>query len=267
MQIPRTTFVIITLLIISTTNFNSQTKKEVQFSLDTLIKSHESLLNDYKSMKEAWKKQNNFFEHVKTNFFDPTDINTPIDKGIEKFDMINQASISQLEELENINLMIKDSLQYYKNISQELDNENKTYNKILLSSLKKTSFPQSKSELIGTWDLFLNPLQIKGEPYSSGIIGFNSFNNNDSILKHNIYKIEFSEDEIATLYFSNSTTQKSFYSVKDFSKSSPYSITFSKNEDFKLNLHISPLPEGLMVSYEAPVKSDRVYYFYGLMKK
>ena len=141
------------------------------------------------------------------------------------------------------------------------------YNQILLSALSKASFPKSAKDFVGTWDLFLNPVQLSGEPFESGIIGFNTFTSNDSLSLHNVYKIEFTEDELATIYFNGGEIQKSFYSVKDFSNNEPYIIKFSKNDDFKLTMLVSPLASGLMVSYELPLKSDKVYYYYGLMKK
>ena len=170
-------------------------------------------------------------------------------------------------KLEDSLRFFKDSISYFDKVIYNLEQENFSYNKILLSLLKKGSFPKSTPEFIGEWDLFLNPVQIHGEPFESGIVGFNSFAPNDSIMLHSIYKIDFSEDEIATLYFVNGKAQKSFYSISDFSTQSPYSIKFIKNEDFKLTLKVSPLPTGLMVSYEAPLKSDSIYYYYGFMRK
>ena len=256
------------ILLISISAFvSAQTKKEVQFSLDTLKKSHNSLQEDYRAVKAAWKKQNNFFEHVKSTFFLSADINTSIDSGIVKFDKINSALLIKLEKLGKNNKNLKDSLFAISSNIDSLELQNRAYNHILLSSLSHASFPQSTKDFLGTWDLFLNPVQLSGEPYESGIIGFNEFVPNDSIGVHNIYKIEFLEDELATVHFKGGTSQKCFYSVKDFSNNSPYIIKFSKNDDFKMTMLISPLPGGLMVSYEIPVKAKKIYYYYGLMKK
>ncbi len=252
----------------------AQTKKEILFSLDTLKRSHRALQRDFISVKEAWKKHNIFFEHVKSEFFLPIDINTSIDEGVIKFDEISTTIQDEIKNLTKTNASLKDSLklfvdslQYYESIIEEMKNKSMAYNNIILSSLKKASFPQSKSEFVGNWDLFLDLVQLNGEPFESGIVGFNPFTPNDSLSAHNIYKIEFTEDEIATLYFRGGKEQKSFYSVKNFSSNSPYTVQFAKNDEFKLTMLISPLPTGLTISYEVPVKTEKVFYYYGLMKR
>lgn len=264
---PKMYMIIVGLMIASASFLNAQTKKEVQFSLDTLAKSHQNLQQDLTSMKADWKKQNIFFEHVKSSFFDPTDINTSIDDGVSKFDEIHKINLTEFEDLTKANKALSDSFALYKKRSEKLISQNNAFNEILLSSLSRASFPQSVSEFIGTWDLFLNPVQLSGEPFEAGIIAHNPFTPKDSVLTNSLYKIEFAEDEIATLYFKGGKSHKSFYSIKDFSINSPYTIKFSKNEDFKLTMLISPIPSGLMVSYELPHKAESVYYFYGLMKK
>ncbi len=261
-------FIICVILIFGIQSYTAaQSKKEVQFSLDTLIKSNQSLQEDYKTMKEAWKKQNSFFEHVKSTLFDASEINTAIEDGISKFDEINKLSKGELDKLNSESKLIKDSLIKITDRANVLESQNKAYNQILLSALSAASFPKSAKDFVGTWDLFLNPVQLSGEPFESGIIGFNTFTANDSLNLHNVYKIEFTEDELATIYFNGGEIQKSFYSVKDFSDNEPYIIKFSKNDDFKLTMLVSPVASGLMVSYELPLKSDKVYYYYGLMKK
>ena len=260
-------FIIAVLLFTSAVNTNAQTRKEVQFSLDTLIKANNDLKEDFKSVKADWKEQNNFFEHVKSTFFDPADINASIEEGIAKFDEINEASVKKMEELALTNKSLTDSLAFYKNKANELETSYKGFERLLMASLNAASFPQSASELTGNWNLFLNPVQISGEPFKSGLVGFNPFVPKKELVPHNIYRIEFAQDEIATLYFSNGKVQKSFFTINGFSSNSPYSVTFTKGDEFKLTLLISPLPNGLMVSYEAPIKADKLFYFYGLMKK
>ncbi len=260
--------VIITLLflLINATTI-AQTKKEVQFSLDTLLKSKQKLQEDFNDVRLAWTKQNAFFEHVKANLFDPSDINTPIEEAIIEFDKINNALDVKIEEITDDNKLLTDSLNYYKNQYQQSILQSKIYKNILNSALSKASFPQAESGLKGNWDLFLNPVQINGDPFNSGLISFNPFSGNDSIIGSSLSKIEFGEDEIASLYFKNGEEQKSFYSVNNFSLDKPYSIVFTKSDEFKLTLHVTPLPSGLMVSYENANKTDKVIYFYGLMKK
>ncbi|MGQ1786726.1 MULTISPECIES: hypothetical protein [unclassified Saccharicrinis] len=255
------------LFIIGGSILRAQTKREVQFSLDTLMRTHKTLQQDLKVMKLAWKKQNTFFEHVKSAYFDPADVNTSIDDGVSKFDEMYKFSLKEMEVLRDSIQGINDSLNKCLGQSELLDSQNKAYKELLLSSINPASFPQSEAEFIGEWDLFLHPVQLTGEPFESGIVSFNPFVQDDSLTVHNVYKIEFAEDEIATLYFRGGNVQKSFYSVKNFSMNSPYVIKFSKNEEFKLAILVSPIPTGLMVSYEVPLKSEKVYYYHGLMKK
>ena len=254
-------------LILLTVSISSQTKKEVQFTLDTLNKAHLTLLQDYQELKKQWKEQNSFFEHVKNNFFPAADINIPISEAPDKFDSIYNDIVKKVVKLGEINSSISDSLKKQITLNQELISENKIYHKLILSALHSSSFPSNESDIIGNWDLFLNPVMIQGKPYESGIIGYNPYTLDDSIGVHSIKKIEFEKDELATIYYTGGIQQKCFYSINNFSKNSPFSIQFSKQEEFKMTMTVSPMPNGLMVSYEAPNKTDNVLYFYGLMKK
>ncbi len=246
---------------------SSQTKKEVQFTLDTLSKAHNTLLQDYQDLKQQWKEQNKFFEHVKSNFFPTEDINISINEAPDKFDLIYNDIVKKVVKLGEINSSISDSLKKEIALNQELISKNKVYHDLILSALNLPSFPSNESDIIGQWQLFLYTVRIKGEPYESGIIGYHPLVVEDSISVHNIIKIEFEQEELATIYFKGGIEQKCFYSINNFSKNSPYSIQFSKQDEFKMTLSVSPMPSGLMVSYEVPGKTDNVLYFYGLMKK
>ncbi len=254
-------------LILITVSISSQTKKEVQFTLDTLNKAHQTLLQDYQDLKQQWKEQNNFFEHVKSNFFPAADINISINKASDKFDSIYNDIVKKVVKLGEINSSISDSLKKEVALNQELISQNKVYQSLILSALNSGSFPSNETDIIGSWDLFLNPVMIHGNPYESGIIGLNPFAVADSVSVHNINKIEFDKDELATIFFTGGIQQKCFYSINNFSKNAPYTIQFSKQEEFKMTMSVSPMPNGLMVSYEASNKTDKVLYFYGLMKK
>ncbi|TLX71481.1 hypothetical protein E9993_20220 [Labilibacter sediminis] len=245
----------------------SQTKKEIQFSLDTLQRAYNSLEEENKTLQKEWKIQNQFFEHVKSSLLPASDINLSVDEALIKFDDIINMQKNTADSLVSANSILSDSLVKVNENNDKLIQENESYSNLLMSSLNKASFPKSQKEFIGVWDLFLDPVQISGEPFESGIISYNHFVDNDSIMKHNIYKIEFSADDIATLYFTGGIEQKCFYSIKDFSINSPYIIRFSKQDEFKLTMQISTLPSGLVASYEIPDKSEKVIYFYGLMKK
>ncbi|MCW3787859.1 hypothetical protein [Plebeiibacterium sediminum] len=254
-------------LILFSVSVASQNKKEVQFTLDTLNKAHENLLLDYQDLQQQWKEQNQFFEHVKSNFFPAEDINISVNQAPDKFDSIYNDIIKKVVKLGEINSSISDSLRKEISLNQELIAKNKVYSDLILSALNSASFPSNEADIIGKWELFLNPVMIQGNPYESGIIGYNTLVVDDSISVHNITMIEFEPEELATIYFTGGIQQKCFYSINNFSKNSPYSIQFSKQDEFKMTLVVSPMPNGLMVSYEAPNKTDKVLYFYGLMKK
>lgn len=260
--------IFITFFVIVNYSFlQSQTKKEVQFSLDTLQKSHKLLQQDFQLLQKEWQKQNQFFEHVKSSFFNISDVNMSIDKAFNHFDTINNAINKQMKNLNESNNVLIDSIQLLNSSITQLSEQNKYYSKLLLSSLNKASFPQTEMEFIGAWNLFLDPVQISGKPFESGLISYNQFLSVNSIKQQNLYKVVFSADEIATIYYTGGKVQKCFYSIINFSPNSPYSILFSKQEEFKLTMQVSPLTSGLMVSYELPLKTEKVLYYYGLMKK
>ncbi len=244
-----------------------QNKKEVQFTLDTLIKVHESLLNDYKDLQQQWKDQNEFFEHVKQNFFPAEDINLSIKQASVKFDDVYKDLENKVVKLGEINKSLSDSLKKQISVNQDINIRDDIYKDLILSSLNQASFPKSESDLQGKWNLFLNPVLLQGNPYESGITGINPFVVKDSIASNKILSIEFQKDELATIRFSGDVEQKCFYAINDFNATKPYSIQFSKQDEFKLTLMVSPMPDGLMVSYEVPEKTKKVIYYLGLMKQ
>jgi|GEM_PF-6073669 len=60
----------------------AQTKREVQFSLDTLMKSHQMLRSDYQDLVEDWKKYDEFYTQIKSAMLDKEHINMSIDSGL-----------------------------------------------------------------------------------------------------------------------------------------------------------------------------------------
>ena len=249
----------ILLLSLSQTLF-SQTKKEVQFSLDTLLKSHQVLVTDYDELQNRWRQYDAFYEHVKIELFPKQQQNSPISEAIPAFDTSLQSALETLHSL-------ADSLTTANKQVLNLQAQVSDYSAILMAALNASSFPQTETELLGSWDLFLTPIQIYGTPTEAGLISYHPFNIPDSIKQHRINKIEFAPDELATLVFHNGENQKCFYSIHQFSPNSNFSIEFSKQDEFKLTMHISVLQQGLQASYEIPVQTDNAMYFQGLMKK
>lgn len=246
---------------------SAQTKKEIQFSLDTLTKAHQALQKEYNELQEAWREYDAFYEYVKNRLFPKELNNTPLSEAIPTFNaalkMMNQDSDLLKDSLH----LISDSLMKTQAQLSATEAKLSTYSDILMTSLSTASFPQTEKDLLGSWDLFLSPVQLSGEPTEAGIIGIHPFNIPDSIKQHQIYKIEFAPDELATITFSNGNSQKCFYSIDDFNPQSNYTIHFSKQDEFKLTIHVSVLPQGLQASYEIPVETDNAIYFQGLMKK
>ena len=260
-------YIIIVFAVLISIIAHAQTKKEVQYTLDTLIKSNKNLHEDYNQLKKEWNIYNQFFMHVKDKFFPPEEINLSVNEAISRFDQLYSNIENQLIKNSDINLELRDSIATLSKISTELEKNNDIYRKLILSSLSESFYPKSEKELVGQWNLFLNPLSIKGDPFESGIVGINVLDIADSISCYNIFKIEIQQDDLATLFFSDGKEQKCFYSISEFSHNMPYSVYFSKQEEFKLVLRVSPMHNGLMVSYEIPVKTDKVLYYYGLMKR
>ncbi|MCT4590849.1 MAG: hypothetical protein N4A71_23700 [Carboxylicivirga sp.] len=244
----------------------SQTRREVQFSLDTLYKSHKRLQSDYRKLLNQWKVYDAFYLHVKANVLDKEFINEPIDNGIEMFNKSWSGVASRMELFEDSTIYLIDSLNQLTEQNLKLMAQNETYLRLLTGSLKEAAYPNTEKELIGTWQLYLNPMQVEGKAYKSGIISHNPFTHADSLQQYNIHQLDVLPDELANIHFKDGRKQKCFYEVENFSSKKPYTIHCSKQDDFKMTIHISPMPTGLEVSYEIPLDTTQVLYFHGVMK-
>lgn len=244
----------------------SQTRREIMFSLDTLYKSHMRLQSDYRKLLDKWKLYDAFYLHVKANVFDKELINEPIDNGIEMFNQSWDGKASLMELLEDSTVYLLDSLSRLSENNLTLTAQNETYLRLLTGSLKEEAYPNTEKELIGTWQLYLNPMQVTGEVLKSGLISHNPFTHADSLQQYNIHQIDVLPDELANIHFKDGRKQKCFYEVENFSGKKPYSIHCSKKEEFKMTIHVSPMPTGLEVSYEIPLDTTQVLYFHGVMK-
>jgi len=245
---------------------SSQTKREVQFSLDTLYKSHEILSRDYKKLLASWYSYDGFFEHIKKTAFDKSDINVSIEEAQPLFDTAWNGNFARLKFLEDSTTFLLDSLLHLKEMYFDLKRTNETYLRLLTSELNEASFPHTPKELLRSWQLYLSPMQLSGDVSNSGIVSHNPFVVDDSLHQYNIYQIDFLVDELANIHFKNGHKQKCFYEVHDFHDDKPFSISCSKQDEFNLTLHISPMPNGLEVSYEIPIDTTQVIYFNGVMK-
>ena len=254
------------LLLVLSTDVSSQTKREVQFSLDTLYKSHMRLMSDYNKLVKDWKQYDAFYRHVKALVLEKQLINEPIEKGAELIDEAWNKQLLSLKQLEDSTVFLTDSLMYMVEQNTDLLKQNELYLRLLTGPLREVAIINTEKELIGTWHLYLNPMQTTGEPFKSGLISHNPFTINDSLHRHNIYQIDFLPEELANIHFKDGRTQKCFYEVKNFNSGKPYTIVCSKQDEFKVTMHVSPMPTGLEVSYEIPVDSTQVLYYNGVMK-
>jgi hypothetical protein len=243
-----------------------QTKKEVMFSLDTLYKSHLKLTDEYRKLVNNIKQYDAFYVHVKKAMLDKDLVNEPIGKGIALFDDVWQQQTGQLRILDDSLVFLLDSLNHLSEQFENCSTQSDLYLRLLNSRLYESAYPNTEAELIGSWQLFLNPMQLTGEAYNSGLISHNPFTVADSLQQYNIFQIDFLPDELATIHFKDGRTQKCFYKINEFSVGTPYNITCSKQDEFKMTLHISPMPSGLEVSYEIPLNTTQVLYFNGVMK-
>lgn len=244
----------------------SQTKKEVQFTLDTLYKSHLKLQNDYKALKKSWYEYDAFLTFIKSTTLDKEYVNESPQSVKELFDEVWTETKNDLTSFEDSSIFLLDSLTRLKEEYVRVMQQNKDYLRLLIGELDESSFPNTSNEFIGEWSLFLSPIQLSGDTFNSGIISYNPFSMADSLQDNNIYRIEFLQDELANIFFKDGRKQKSFYTINNFNVANPYSITFQKQDEFKLTMHVSPMPDGLQVSYETPLDSEQVLYFYGVMK-
>ncbi|WP_430813156.1 hypothetical protein [Carboxylicivirga sp. RSCT41] len=259
--------VVVVVLAFLSGSTSAQTKREVQFTLDTLYKSHLRLVVEYGQLIEEWKKYDAFYRHVKLSMLDKDLVNEPIEAGVSLFDSVWNKNTERYKLLEDSTIYLLDSLSRLQGYQQDLIVQNDLYVRMLNGKLTEASYPNTPNELLGLWNLYLSPMQLKGEGTKSGLVSHNPFTIADSLQRYNIYQLEFMADELANIYFKDGTKQNCFYEVKDFSVGEPYAISCTKQKDgFEMTIHVSPMPAGLEVSYEIPVDSTQVIYFNGLMK-
>lgn len=245
----------------------SQTKKEVQFSLDTLYKSHLKLEGDYRRLIDNWRLYDEFYQHVKVSMLDKSSVNKSIEEGQSLFDGVWNELSKRLKILEDSMTNTVDSLNQLNKKQQLLLMQNEVYLRMLNGKLNEAVYPNTAKELLGVWQLYLSPMQLAGDAYNSGLVSHNPFTVADSLQKYNIYQLEFLPDELAKIYFKDGRKQNCFYEVKNFSVGKPYEISCTKQQDkFNMTIHVSPMPSGLEVSYEIPLDTTQVIYFNGLMK-
>ncbi|WP_163713923.1 hypothetical protein [Mangrovibacterium lignilyticum] len=251
---------ILVILVLAFAATFAQTRREILNAVDSLMLVNDSLQNEI-------GKYIQFEEHVRQLMLHGIDSGTPLMEVQAELDRVIAKQATNKAGFPKTNGMLLDSIAGLQHEINAMQIREEVYAGILVSALSNASFPQSEDELQGSWDLFLNPVQISGDPFQSGIISFNPFLSDEVIRKNSIYKIEFEADELATLFFYGGRSQKCFYKVTGFSTQSPYSIQFVKQGEFSLTLMISPLPTGLMVSYETSEVPQKYFYYYGLMKK
>lgn len=254
------------LFLIVVLGLSAQTKKEIQFSLDTLQKSHLELLNDFEALQQEWRSYDAFIEHFKNKTLDKKHINESLENTQKLFDDVWDKQISNIRTLEDSTTFLLDTLNRLYETHMDIIERDNTFLRLLRGKLSEASFPSTQKELLGMWNLFLKPIQLSGDTFESGLISHNPFTVPDSIQQHNVYRIEFLQDELANIYFRGGHHQKCFYEVNEFNTGKPYTIECTKQDEFKLTLHISPMPHGLEVSYEIPVNTSQVLYFNGVMK-
>ncbi len=244
-------------------NIYGQTKKEILFSLDSLKSAYNSLQSDYTKLKSEKENYNSFYYQVKSKILSPSEMDSSIDETYKRWLIL----VKECDSIHSSDSLLTDSINKLLDNDLTLQTENQILKNLLKSSIDEVSIPQSKEELIGNWNLYLNILQIEGDTIESGISPINPFVTNDTINKQNIFSIEFEKEELANVSFKDGSTLKCFYSIKDFNPASPFIIYLTKQDEFKLTLHISPMPQGLMASYMYNGENNKSAYFYGIMKK
>lgn len=269
MKLTQLTKAVILLLVLqSSINYiSAQSKKEVQEELDAVLIKQSELLTKNKELNALLNDYSIFYSKIKKELLSNQNQEEPVQQGT--------LSITEsIQKLKNNSLslsLVRDSLELALKKSKEeitrLTIQNEVVRNYLLGDAEEASFPSLESEFEGNWNLYLRPIQMVGKPFESGFISTNPLLMNDSISANYLYKIEFGEDEIATLSFKSGETKKVFYTINNFSVNAPYDIVFTKQSEFKLVAYISPMPNGLEISYEVPLKTDKVIYYYGTIKR
>ena len=207
----------------------------------------------------------NFYTHISDKFFPEKFKNIEIEKAIALADSLSAANQSTNKGLQSLKQSKIDSLSILLKTADTLRMENQTVKGLLVSLIGANVYPLNETELKGTWQVFVQPLQVTGSGQESAIVSLEKIILPDSLYKLGIKQIVFLEEDLADIYFFGGKKTKCFYKVTGFSRDKTYSISLQKADEINIKLFVTPGPRGLQVSYKAGRATGK--YMFGFMRK
>ena len=76
--------------------------------------------------------------------------------------------------------------------------------------MKEKDYPHNEQDLMGIWQLFINPIAIQKASVYTGLRTYNGMNLSDSILNGMIRQITFVEADLADIVYMDGRDKKGF---------------------------------------------------------
>jgi hypothetical protein len=207
----------------------------------------------------------NFYTHINDKFFPEEFKNIEIEKAIALADSLSAANQSSSKGLQSLSQSKIDSLSILLKSADTLRMENQTFKALLISLIGENVYPLNEMELKGSWQVFVQPLQVSGAGEESAIVSLEKIILPDSLYKLAIKQIVFLEEDLADIYFYGGKKTKCFYKVNGFSRDKTYTIFLQKGDEINTKLFVTPGPRGLQVSYKAGRGTGK--YMFGFMRR
>jgi hypothetical protein len=207
----------------------------------------------------------NFYTYIRDKFFPEEFKDIEIEKAIPLADSISAANQSAARGLQSLSNSKIDSMSLLLKTADTLRLENQIFKGLLISLIGENVYPLNETELKGSWEVFVQPLQVTGSGQESAIVSLEKIVLADSVYKLAIKQIVFLEEDLADIYFFGGKKTKCFYKVTGFSRDKTYSISLQKGDEINIKLFVTPVPRGLQISYKAGLDAGK--YMFGFMRK
>jgi hypothetical protein len=206
-----------------------------------------------------------FYAYIANKFFPEKYKKIEIEKAIPLADSLSAANNNKWKGIESMSKGKIDSLSLLLKRADTLQMENQTFKALLVSLIGEKVYPLNEAELKGSWQVFVQPLQVTGSGQESAIVSLEKIVLPDSLYKLAIKQIVFLEEDLADVYFFGGKKTKCFYKVTGFSRDKTYTISLQKGDEINIKLFVTPGPRGLQVSYKAGRGTGK--YMFGFMRK
>lgn len=285
------------LAILSSTQLNAQSKKELKDSLNKAQKVNDSLTKEIVLLtanldslttimgkapigKDSIVVDSLFLQqsHYETTFpfmyqkyihpiLTEDTMNLTVTQLSTRLDDRVKMDILQMDTLKTEIGNLKDTINQLGKDNTVLHAKMEVYNDIISELAGKSQYPNTEADLNGNWQLILKPLVISGESPKAALVSLEQTAMSDTLINAIIRSVSFGADNFAELQFMGGKKIKCFYAVEDFSTTKTYYINFDRGKEISIRLFVTHGENGLQISYEIPGKSGKPLYLFGFMKR